>query len=239
MKKGHCPITLFVKSVIPYTVAFFMLCFMLNLENLSNKVASATEGFQLINKDDSKETLRKYMSVCSCRFKKFHAEYKRKRLAAIDDMKEYTNVLLNAKQERINLIVNCLEKMYTISKDVGNYTLKSFKNKMSTKLNSANFEYVYTEFQLPENRENYNQADMKKFLYYVLDLTNHVKVHKYKNENPDLTEDSDKKLMMTNLIFDMLEEKHGITRFELIHNDVIEQDLELQKMYKDASDKMY
>ena len=179
------------------------------------------------------------MSVCSCRFKKFHAEYKRKRLAAIDDMKEYTNVLLNAKQERINLIVNCLEKMYTISKDVGNYTLKSFKNKMSTKLNSANFEYVYTEFQLPENRENYNQADIKKFLYYVLDLTNHVKVHKYKNENPDLTEDSDKKLMMTNLIFDMLEEKHGITRFELIHNDVIEQDLELQKMYKDASDKMY
>ena len=209
----------------------------MNFEKFNNLTTSATEGFAFAKNENSKETLKRFLKICESDLNKHLKRTKKKRMAVIDQMEEYTQVLLEGKKQRIKTIVNCLEKMYTLSKDVQGFTLSSFQAKMSGYLNSNQFDEMFNKLKLPKDRKNYDEMKIKEILYYGLDLVDSVQVHKYRKTNPQIDSNNDR-LMATTLVMDLIEDKFGINESELIFSEVIEKDQELQKMYSDLAKKL-
>ena len=143
----------------------------------------------------------------------------------------------SGKYSRTSLIINCLEKVFTLAKEVNGLTLNTFKQKMESILNSRLFDEKLSQFQLPSKKRYHSVEDIKKALYMMLDIVNSrdfIKITGIKND----FKSGELRFLKQRFVKDLTELSLGISGEEIMNSEHFDKEPELQKMIQDVIKKM-
>jgi hypothetical protein len=205
----------------------------MNFSKITHLTGNSTRGLHSAVKNDKDAAIEGFINVCRREFKSHIIKYKTMRQAVIDDLQKYTMTINEEIETRTRMIIDCLEKMYTFSKDNRDLTLNQFKKKMEGVLNTYVFDNEYSKLKLPEKFWPLPLDEVKKGLYYMLDVRKSFRFEQMTKKNAMKTLDNVKQLSL-NYIFDLTDLKFEFNPYEVIHSEHLLKEEELRKMYGDV-----
>lgn len=237
MAKNCCSVVESLKGLFGFAIAILLLALLMNLKKMSLHANTASAGVDFATQKNVDEAADRFIFTCRHEFRNHTEFYRAKRKPHMASPEEYTKVVDEQMETRYKLFVDCLEKMFTLSKDVKGMTLQEFKGQMEGVLNTFTFDNKYSQFKVPANRARLSNAKVKETLYYMLDLVNSFSYQKLKSANKFYTNKNAREVNRE-FIFDSVENKFGFTGEEVVHSEEMQSEPELQKMFEDAHAKM-
>ena len=237
MAKNCCPFFQTIKGLFGYAIALFLLALLYNLKSINRFTKHSTLGVQNSVKRNIDEAIENFIEVCRPEFKAHSQLYKNKRQPFMLQEKEYSKILNEQVDSRTRMIINCLEIMFTLSKNVQNLTLQEMKKSMEGVLNTYVFELKYSQLQVPDNSTALTVAQVKEALYYMLDVVNSVNYQKLRDHIKPLHSTYIRPTSKF-FVYDSVEKKFGFTGEEVVFSKHMQTEKELRKMYSDVEKKM-
>lgn len=236
-KSKCCSLVNCVSSMVKYLIAFVFLCCFFNFEKISNVSINSTKVISYAISNKKNEALDSLFLVCKSELKNHINKFKEDRMKHFSNFNAYADKVIKGKNSRTKTIIDCLEKIFTLSKDIQGFTLRTFKEKMEKFLNSRDFDIKLSKFHLPTESKNHSVEDIKKALYMMLDVTNSrdfAKIKKLKTHDKP----GEKRFLKNSFVKDSIELSTGISGDEIFNSEHLENEPELQKMLQDAIKKM-
>ena len=224
-----CRVSIFIR----YSLALFILCVVMNFSKITHLTGNATRGLHSAIKSEKENAVEGFINVCRKEFGDHIVKYKTMRQAVIEDIEKYTDVIDEEIQTQFRLFVDCLEKMYTFSKNNRGLELNGFKKKMEGVLNTAIFYNEYSKLKKPAGSSALSFDDVKKGLYYMLDVRKSFRFEQMTKKNPKKTRKNFKQLSL-NYMFDLTDLEFEFNPYQVIHSEHFLKEEELRKMYDDV-----
>jgi hypothetical protein len=209
----------------------------MNFDKITHLTDNATDGVTFAIKREKEKAVEAFLNVCRREIKKHNSEFRSMRLEAIKDENTYGSIIDEEMSSRIRMIVNCLEKMYTFSKHPQGLSLNQLKKKMEGVLNTSIFDNEYSKLKLPESSWPLPADEVKKGLYFMLDVKKTREYERMVKNNPKRTKDNTKYMFFT-YILDKTDLNFEYNPYEIIHSEHLVKEKELRTMLTDVTAAM-
>ena len=231
MKKCYFCLKKCLHTLFSLTVAFLLLEFHMNFKKLDHFVKTATLGMDHAIQQNKEESSKSFIELCRSELISHNRVYREQRQPFLNEPKNYSDVIEKEMTTRIKLILGCIEKMYTFSRNPRQISFERLRHLLSKVLNSFEFDEQYNKAKDPRSADALSFLDVKAALKYLTIFVESAEFDKMKKKTAHEHVDKRRFLNRT-FVMDSVEKKFGFSGQQVLYSEHISNVPQLQTMHK-------